>query len=150
MFYGGAIGSVVALFSLTTAYGEANLRAQRSIDGRYPIATSSLPGCLQSKKLVLFVQQSGIYLTGSLLLADAAEETIRVAEERPSLTGQWQNQQFTLDGTIGYLPGCQDGVRMRGAIAQESLNGTLRLNSAPDEIHFSAQREAPKAKSQEH
>jgi hypothetical protein len=35
IFYGTAICSVVTLFTIVTAYGEANLKASRPIDGDY-------------------------------------------------------------------------------------------------------------------
>lgn len=156
-FYIGAIGFVVALFSITTAYGEAHLRAPSPIDGRYPISTSSLPGCLSDKKLVLTVQQSGIYLTGSLLPEDADERLTRIAGERPSLTGRWDNQQLALDGPLKYLENCEGKVNIQGAVNDKTLTGKVRLEPADSaagtgagEADFTAAREAPKPKAQTH
>ncbi|XGV99401.1 MAG: hypothetical protein ACAF41_10750 [Leptolyngbya sp. BL-A-14] len=145
-FYGGAIAVVVALFSVVTAYGEANLKAAQKIDGRYQIPAQALPGCLKSEQLILLVQQSGIYLTGSLLASETAEALEKRATERPSMTGNWENQRLTLQGDASYLPKCQGDVKIQGTIAQQSLNGTLSLSSAPGEIPFTGTLEAPAPK----
>ncbi len=146
-FYGGAIAFVVVLFSVVTAYGEANLKAPQKIDGRYQISAPDLPGCLKSDQLVLLVQQSGIYLTGSLLTADTIDTLGKRAAERPSMTGHWDHQQLTLDGTASYLPRCQGVVKIQGTIAASTLNGTLSLSTIPGEVPISAKQEAvpPKA-----
>lgn len=150
IFYGCAIGSVTLLFSLATAYGEANLKASDRIDGRYPLSVSSLPKCLQAESLILNVQQSGVFLTGSLLLNTAPESMVQMARDRPSLNGDWRNQQFNLRGNVRYLPDCQGTVSIQGMIDQDTLKGMLRLGSQPGGIPFSAKREAPPAKTQEH
>ena len=142
-FYGGAIAFVVILFSVVTAYGEASLKAPQKIDGRYQIPAQDLPGCLKSEQLVLLVQQSGIYLTGSLLTADTVDTLGKRATERPSMTGNWENQRLTLHGDASYLPQCQGDVSLQGAIAQQALNGTLNLSAAPGDIPFTAKLEVP-------
>ena len=142
-FYGGTIAFVVILFSMVTAYGEANLKAPQKIDGRYQIPAQALPGCLKSEQLILLVQQSGIYLTGSLLTADTADTLGKRATERPSMTGNWENQRLTLHGNASYLPKCQGEVRMQGTIAQQTLNGTLNFSAAPGDMPFTAKLEVP-------
>jgi hypothetical protein len=103
IFYGGSVLAVIALFSAATSYGVANLKAPRKIDGRYLLQAGSLPGCLQGRAIVLSIQQSGVYITGSLLPTDASEQAVRIAEERPSLSGHWENQQSAVQtGTIIY------------------------------------------------
>ncbi|MBD2073452.1 hypothetical protein H6F86_06040 [Phormidium sp. FACHB-592] len=149
-FYAVAITSVVTLFSVVTAYGEANLKAAQKIDGRYQIPAQDLPGCLKSDQLVLLVQQSGIYLTGSLLAADTIETLGKRATERPSMTGNWENQRLTLQGEASYLPKCQGTVKVQGTIAEQTLTGTLSLSSAPGDIPFTAQYEASQPKAAEH
>lgn len=148
-FYGVAIGSVGVLFSLTTAYGEANLKAPQNINGRYPISNQALPGCLNSNRLLLDVKQSGIYLTADVLKADASETVMRAVEQRPLLSGQWNNQQFSLTGPLTHLDGCHETVTIAGTVNGETMNGTIRLNSVP-EAAFSAQREKPVPKAQGH
>jgi hypothetical protein len=150
IFYGCAIGSVTLLFSLTTSYGEANLKAPDKIDGRYPLVASSLPDCVQAESLVLNVQQSGIFLTGSLLSSTASEKTIQMAHDRPSLTGKWRNQQLNLGGSVRYLPNCKGTVSIQAMMDQDRLKGSLRLGSDASEVSFSARREVPPAKTQEH
>ena len=149
-FYGGAIAFVVVLFSVVTTYGESKLKASQKIDGRYQIPAQDLPGCLKSEQLILLVQQSGIYLTGSLLASETAETLGKRAAERPSMTGDWDNQRLSLHGDASFLPKCQGAVTIQGAIAQQTLNGTLNLNSAPGaasgEIPFTAKLEAPQPK----
>jgi hypothetical protein len=141
-FYGVAITFVIILFSMVTAYGEANLKAPQKIDGRYQIPAQALPGCLKSEQLILLVQQSGVYLTGSLLTADTADTLGKRAAERPSMTGNWENQRLTLRGDASYLPKCQGEVRIQGAIVQQALNGTLNLSAVPGDIPFTAKLEA--------
>jgi hypothetical protein len=145
-FYGGAIAFVVVLFSVVTAYGEANLKAAQKIDGRYQIPAQALPGCLKSEQLILLVQQSGVYLTGSLLAAETFDTLGRRAAERPAMTGKWDNQRLTLQGAASYLPQCQGEVKLQGTIAQQTLTGTLSLSSAPGDIPFAAELEAPQQK----
>jgi hypothetical protein len=149
-FYAGAITFVVTLFSVVTAYGEANLKAAQKIDGRYQIPAQDLPGCLKSDQLVLLVQQSGIYLTGSLLAADTIETLGQRAAECPSMTGSWEKQRLTLHGEARYLPKCQGTVKVQGTIAEQTLNGTLSLSSTPGDIPFTAQYEASQPKALAH
>ncbi len=145
-FYGGTIAVVVVLFSVVTAYGEANLKAPSKIDGRYQIPAQDLPGCLKSDTLVLLVQQSGIYLTGSLLTADAVETLGKRATERPAMTGGWEQQQLTLQGATSYLPTCQGNVKIQGTIAQQTLNGTLNISATTGDVPFTGKLEAPQPK----
>jgi hypothetical protein len=158
VFYGSAIGAVVILFSVVTAYGEAQLKAPIQIKGRYQIAAQDLPGCLKSKQLLLMIEQSGIYLNGSLLPGDAAEKLVKKAEERPSLTGRWSNQQLVLNGPLSQLPNCQSEVNIQGTIEgtpqagkldQATLNGTIRLSSEPTAASFTAKQEPAEQPTQE-
>lgn len=150
IFYGCAIGSVTLLFSLASAYGEANLKAPDRIDGRYPLSVSSLPKCLQAESLILNVQQSGVFLTGSLLPNSASERMVQMARDRPSLIGNWRNPQLTLEGNVKYLPNCEGKISLQGIVDQDGLKGAFRLGSEPGKTSFSAKREAPPAKTQEH
>ena len=149
-FYGGAIAFVIVLFSVVTAYGEANLKAAQKIDGRYQIAAQDLPGCLKSDQLVLLVQQSGIYLTGSLLTAETIDTLGKRATERPSMTGNWEHQRLMLHGDASYLPKCQGTVTVQGTIVQQAFSGTINLSSAPGDSPFTAQYAAPKPKAEGH
>ncbi|MBF2026831.1 MAG: hypothetical protein IGS48_08700 [Oscillatoriales cyanobacterium C42_A2020_001] len=150
VFYGCAIACVTVLFSITTAQGEKKLQAPRRIDGRYPLSLSSPPDCLWAKSVNLLLQQSGVFLTGSLLPSDASEQAVRIAQERPSLSGQWHNDQLMLEGQLGRDWNCQSTVKLEGTVVDHQLNGTLRLSATPDAIAISAQREAPPRRSVEH
>ncbi|MCL1467236.1 hypothetical protein, partial [Argonema galeatum] len=147
-FYGTAIASVVLLFKVVTDYGQ-NLKAPLPIDGRYRITAQNLPECLQSDDLVLSIQQSGIYLNGSLLavsknveMPNSASETI--IHQKPFLVGRWKNQQLTLSGSVNKLSSCNNKVNLsiQANINQETLNGEMTLNSTPQPIKFTAQRES--------
>jgi hypothetical protein len=149
-FYGGAIAFVVVLFSLTTSYGEAHLKAPRDVNGYYPIDTNDLPGCLGSKRLTLDIKQSGVYVTGALLEADASEKATKAIEQHPPLTGQWNNHQLSLTGSLTHLKECNGTVTINGEISEDNkLNGTISLNSAESKS-FTAQREKPKPAAQGH
>lgn len=148
-FYGCAIGFVTVLFSVVSAYGEANLKAPIHIGGRYPIATSNLPGCLQNQSLVLLVQQSGIFLNGSLVPLDAPEKVARIAEERPSLTGHWDNRTLTLQGTTIYLPNCSIPISLQGNVEGNLLKGTIQLSASREGVAFTANRDVLPEKPQE-
>lgn len=149
-FYGSAITSVVILFSVTTSYGEAHIKAPRDIDGHYPIDSDDLPGCLQSNRLMLDIKQSGIYVTGALLDVDADEKTTKAVEQRPPLAGQWNNEQLSLVGPLTHLKGCEGTVAINSTINQDNrLDGTVSLNSGEPK-KLSAQREKPNSTVQEH
>ncbi len=149
-FYAAAIAIVVVLFSVTTNYGEAHLQAPRDIDGRYSIASDDLPGCLKSNPLALDVRQSGVYLTGALVTANASEKATKAIEQHPPLTGQWNNNQLSLAGSLTHLKGCEGMISINGAINQDNkLDGTISLNSA-EAKPFTAQREKQQPVAQGH
>lgn len=153
-FYGGALVAVLTLFSLTTAYGTANLKAPHKIDGRYLLPVGSLPKCQSTQPLALLVQQSGRYLTGAIVTTDADETQIQVAQERPSLHGDWDNQQLTLDGSLAdpslaAAPGCSGAISVRATVSpianglmQDQMMGTIARGAARST--FLSTREAPK------
>jgi autotransporter translocation and assembly factor TamB len=95
------------------------------------------------------VKQSGVYLTGALLAADASEKAAKAIEQHPPLTGQW-NQQLSLAGPLTHLKGCEGTITVNGSISQDNkLDGTISLNSAESK-NFTAQREKPKTAAQGH
>lgn len=141
-FYGVAIGSVTALFLATTRYGEAHLQAPKAIEGDYAIAPATLPGCLGDRPLTLSIQQSGIYLTGTLLATDADDRTIRIAQERPSLTGRWNSKDLAISGALSHIPQCSGTVQIQGTIQNTTLTGTTQLNNSTPPTPFTAQLQA--------
>ncbi len=159
-FYGVAIGSVVVLFKVVTAYGNTSLKAPLPIGGSYRIPAQNLPGCLKSDALVLNVKQSGIYLFGSLLPAKIDVKTATIAEEKPSLTGRLSNQQLLLKGStpgiiqcnkpVGQSDGGSDRIKIRGVVKGATLSGQIMLNSTPTTAEFTAQREAAVEQQEKH
>ncbi|MER3432241.1 MAG: hypothetical protein C4288_02130 [Leptolyngbya sp. ERB_1_1] len=139
-FYGATIAFVVALFSITTNYGEANLKAQPKISGRYKIIATDLPGCLKAKTLALSIEQSGIYLNGSLLESTHSTREQTAARKRPSLTGIFRQPNLELSGRAAQIQGCENfAIALSSTIAQSTLKGKLSLNNTT--VDFVAQRE---------
>ncbi len=146
-FYGGAIGFVVVLFSFATAYGEANLKAPNKLEGRYRIAAQSLPGCLKADALILSIQQSGVYLSGSLLNADETSKTLTASKKKSSLTGMLDRDQLTLSGVPSHIDECQKiapvpKVQIQSTVTEGAIKGKIRLESKA-ESDFVGKREAP-------
>lgn len=146
LFYGVAIGSVLLLFKVVAAYGEANLKAPKPIDGDYRLSLAQKLNCPKSEDLVLTIQQSGIYLNGFLLPANA--QMSAATEEKPSLTGILRNQQLSLSGTVPSSIFCSEPVSESGNVVTiesqlqgENLEGKLSLSRS--EIKFTAQKLAP-------
>lgn len=153
-FYSIAIGSVVTLFSIVSAYGEKNLKAPPAISGLYPIA-ATLPDCLGSQPLVLHIQQSGSYVSATLKPNSGSESESASAEEKHPLSGRFTNQQVTLLGPVPSLPNCQSqnlaaSASIRGQFANKTLTGEIQLSSVPQAIAFTAKQEAPKPVSTDH
>lgn len=147
-FYGGAIGAVVALFSFATAYGEANLKAPTKLDGQYRIAAQALPGCLKAEALILTIEQSGVYLSGSLLNADETDKTLTASKKQSSLTGMFDREQLTLSGVPSHLDACLKTaqipeVLVQGAVTEGTITGKIRLGSGSASVNFVGKRETP-------
>lgn len=159
-FYGGAITAVVVLFEIVTNYGESRLKAPPSIEGRYPLSFArNLPDCLKSDALVLTIQQSGTYLSASLLPTKTNGKRATAAEEKPSLTGQLSNQQLSISGASNsnicpnLVPQAETSgrskddhssqVNIQGRVEGKNLEGKMTLSGIPEAIGFTAQIEAP-------
>ena len=150
LFYVGSIGFVIVLFSVATAYGEANLKPAPKIAGRYRLNAQTLPGCLKTEVLVLTVQQSGVYLNASL----AEPESTPIVSVKPklSLHGFWRSQQLTLAGLPKALKACQSiatEVQIQGTIGQKIMKGTIGLGTASP-ADFRAERLAEPAEAAGH
>lgn len=139
VFYGTAIGSVVVLFTVVTAYGNANLKAPEKIEGDYPLKARNWPSCIKANSPVLKLTQSGIYLTGSFF-EDGTAEVATSSEEKPSLTGQFQGKELSLAGSVPHTS-CPENtkVAINGSMDQSTLRGQLNFNSDPS-VEFTAQR----------
>ncbi|MEG5057189.1 hypothetical protein QUB60_06950 [Microcoleus sp. A2-C5] len=158
-FYGISIALVAVLFKVVTAYGETNLKAPPAIAGSYRFDAKNLPDCLKSDALVLTIEQSGVYLSGHLRSGNSEADREKIAEEKPSLVGKWENQGLSLSGAVPNLEGCSDStaigqnssVKLRGIVDGESLKGKISLTDRAAASDFTAQREvAAKPQKQEH
>ena len=145
-FYSIAIGSVLLLFKIVSTYGEANLKAQKSIQGRYLLSLEqNLPDCLEFSDLVLDLQQSGVYLNGSLLLAETNSRKTRVGEKRPTLTGKLNDRVLQLNGNVPLSAICHrpvgsavNAIAISSQIQANKLVGKLNLGKTAREIAFTA------------
>jgi hypothetical protein len=143
IFYGVAIGSVVVLFKVVTAYGESSLKASPPIEGRYRIDAKNLPGCLQAEALVLEIQQSGIYLNGSLLPTKNHVDSQIIVKEKPSLLGKFSEKKLSMSGAVPQLKSCQNQfLSLQGIVDGNTLKGKINLSSIPNAVNFTAQKEA--------
>ncbi|MEB3291558.1 MAG: hypothetical protein VKJ24_00215 [Synechococcales bacterium] len=140
LFYSVAIGSVVALFSVTTYWGEANLKAAHNIAGTYRVTEGD---CLQAG--VFYLEQSGKYLTASVLPANATSEQTIAARKRPMLSATWAGQLEVYGGTTINFSGSvpqemlpcipSSEVQMEIVLVDDRLEGTLAFPKAHSLTH---------------
>ena len=159
-FYGTAIGAVVVLFSVVTAFGNTHLKAPPAVDGRYRLNAQNLPGCLKADALILTVQQSGEYLGGSLSPANTVGK--KGTQQQSTLAGELQNQQLSLSGPVPLLTSCDksansseasgrsSSVKIQGQLQGKTLVGEIALSSTPEPAKFTAQQEPPEEQSEKH
>ncbi len=154
-FYAIAIGSVLLLFNVVTAYGEKNLKAPQTIGGRYRLTFSQpLPGCSQVAPLMLQLDQSGTYINAALLkpVAQAGQSSMS-AEEKLRLTGLFNNQQINLNGEVANSVLCgfsqesgDKAIAINSRIDGENLTGEIAVNGESAKTPFTAKKAAlPKA-----
>jgi hypothetical protein len=154
IFYAVAVSIVLGLFRLTSAYGEANLQAPPNINGRY-LTSEAPPGCPDATRLVITVQQSGIYLNGALALTQL-EPTAEVhRSDHLTLNGRWQ-EQLTLSGPTNAFVTCNLPAAtevtlqaMAQSSPEASLTGQLNIDSATS-WSFTAQRQATPSQQSDH
>ncbi|MBO3460352.1 hypothetical protein G7B40_018280 [Aetokthonos hydrillicola Thurmond2011] len=148
-FYGGAIAAVLCLFGVVTAYGTDHLKAPAAIDGNYPLKASNLPPCLKTSAVVLNIEQSGRYLSGSLLPVDNAK--LKAAQKKISLDGSLINQQISLEGTVPAFPSCSNSrVKIQGEVKGKTLSGQISLGAGTTPDQFTAQQEEVQQKQEKH
>ena len=138
-FYGVTIASVLLLFKVVTAYGESNLTAPPAINGRYRLVFSeNLPICEKSDVLILDIQQSGIYLNGFLLPANAkTSET-----DDLTLTGRFTNQQLSLAGKVPQTTICNSTgshTQANSRLKNNSFNLVKMQIQLVNQTHFVGQ-----------
>lgn len=151
-FYAVAISSVLILFKIVTSYGQ-KIQAPPPIGGYYRLTAQNLPECFQSNQLGLTLQQSGIYLNGSLLVIkpNINNQTYpavaeKLAVDKPSLNGHWRNQKITLSGSLPNLSSCPQkvNVSIEASVNKEIINGEINVNLTPKLIKFTALKENSK------
>jgi hypothetical protein len=157
-FYGTAIGSVLLLFNIVTAYGESSLKAPSSINGRYRLQFSqNLPDCEKSDSVLLNIQQSGIYLNASALAMDTDHEA-STKSDISSLSGILNGQSLKLKGSVTKLALCNmtDENKIQGNIPIElemdlatngANSGQLIMEKSVQPIPFQATIEKPQEQS---
>lgn len=146
--YGVAIGTVVVVFNIVSAYGEKNLKAPPPVKGFYNLETNNLPECFQSDALGLIIEQSGIYLRGQILPQSAQSSAESLGDTTFSLNGKWSNQQINLSGSLAKFKECQQEIGILQAKWQNNtLTGQLNLPSSNEVINFTAQKEEIEKKS---
>jgi hypothetical protein len=148
VFYGVAIGSVVTLFSVVSAYGNANLKAPAAVDGHYRLKAENLPGCLTAEELELIIQQSGEYLNAALLPEDTIAK--KAIPRKFVIAGKLHNEQLNLSGPVPQLTNCpkNSSVQITGKMQNQNLVGTITLTSLPKATEFTAQKESETPKSE--
>lgn len=163
MFYGSLIGSVMVLFWFITRYGEAKLVAPPNLSGRY-VDSRAQATCPPDRRLVLTLQQSGVFLNG-VLTVETLESLDAIAtepkrEQRSTLSGRWEEPQIQLSGTAPALAVCNNQDAVLDAAPPVALAGTITTGSAitltgkidveAESWAFSAQREAIALESTNH
>ncbi|WP_155969144.1 hypothetical protein [Kamptonema formosum] len=118
-----------------------------------------MPRCNQSEALVLTILQSGVYLNGSLQPASCQDATCPVStgvkvEEKPALSGRWDQGNLTLAGSVATPALCpepasppagvsRETVTIQGKIEGETLQGQITIDSRGESFEFFAEREVP-------
>lgn len=143
-FYAASIVGVIVLFQIVTTYGKTVLVAPPKIDGAYRVQASTETTCLPIGS-VLVIQQSGVYLTGSLLPSVTSDQLRRLRTAPTTLQGRWQAQTINLTGKLPLewtCPGTTK-VNLRGTLQGERLQGEWFLTSPTLPIRWQAERQKP-------
>jgi hypothetical protein len=158
-FYGTMIGSVLVLFNIVSAYGEANLKAPPKVSGNYQLTSSDLPDCLRSENLTLAIEQSGRYIAGELSLSPQTIATPENAspgvesspekkgtKENIVLSGLMLSQPFTLSGKTALLGPCPaatslEEIHLQLQFQDKNLSGQLHWSNIA--VNFTAQKLEP-------
>ncbi|KAF3885597.1 MULTISPECIES: hypothetical protein [Nostocales] len=152
VFYGTAISSVVLLFKVVTAYGESNLKAPPTLNSRYRLVLNdNLQVCKQSEPIVLNIQQSGIYLNGSMESANFNTKMSAANKITSSLTGKLDRQQLSLSGKVPRAILCHTAsavtaqspsvslVKIQAQLTpKQDLAGTLNIDGTSEGINLTA------------
>jgi hypothetical protein len=147
-FYAIAIGSVLLLFNVVTAYGESKLKAPKTIGGRYQLSfANSLPGCPQIAPLMLQLDQSGTYVNAAILKKEVLNSMS--AEEKLTLTGLFKEQQLSLAGNVAQSVLCgspqqsgESAIAITSKVDGDKLVGEIVINRESTKTTFTAEKAA--------
>jgi hypothetical protein len=176
IFYGVAIGSVIALFSVVTAYGESHLTVAAPIYGKYQLRVSPQADCPNPEILDLAVQQSGVYVTATLQPESAANNPAAnnpaannpaanhsaplKGPEPSALSGLWQRERLRLEGQGLEICPIATGagtaadsqpvpLRIEAQLSQGQLTGSIVSDSVDRKLTFVGERALPPASASE-
>ncbi|MBW4604682.1 MAG: hypothetical protein KME29_35275 [Calothrix sp. FI2-JRJ7] len=147
-FYTIAITSVLLVFKVVTAYGESQLKAPKSISGKYYITLAeNLSNCKQNT-LVLDIQQSGIFLNASLS-TPSNQEISTYREKNLSLNGKSNNNSFSLSGRVDNTRLCNaiPETLQASLVPEGGLSGQITFKDVPKSIKFNAILQKPQEQS---
>ncbi|GAB1539880.1 hypothetical protein NUACC21_25480 [Scytonema sp. NUACC21] len=152
-FYGIAISSVLLLFKVVTAYGETHLKAAPTLNSRYRLVLNdNLHLCKQSDAIFLNIQQSGVYLNGSIQSTNPNDKSTAASKSLPSLTGKLLNyQQVSLSGKVSRASLCHTPnsatpqnnplslVKIQAQLMDKrDLVGTLNMDAISEAMNLTA------------
>ncbi|KYC41317.1 hypothetical protein WA1_21655 [Scytonema hofmannii PCC 7110] len=152
VFYGTAISSVLLLFKVVTAYGESNLKAAPTLNSHYRLVLNdNLQICKQSNPVVLNIQQSGVYLNGSVQSANLNTKMSTANKTTSSLTGKLNHRQLSLSGKVPRAILCHTPnaatqqspslslVKIQAQLTpKQDLAGTLSMDGSSEAINLTA------------
>jgi hypothetical protein len=130
LFYTLSITGVVVLFNFITTYAQTNLKISPKLSGIYEIETKSLSECLSGSKLILKIQQSGLYLNGLLVSGSSEIANALSEDEELPLVGHFKDPEVTLKGKATALKGCPSADRegqvvIKATGKKQKLTGVL-------------------------
>lgn len=142
IFYGVAISSVVALFSTVTRYGNAHLHPPVAIEGNYPLQIQPSASCPEPPALQLHLQQSGIFMNGSLIAASPEALSTGTANTPLTLDGRWHPPKLEMTGQLQKMQVCGQAVTqvaIAGTHDGNTLSGELTFVGLPNPLAFESQ-----------
>ncbi len=121
-FYIVAIIFVLILFSLTTSYGETNLKTANKIEGNYKMQ-SIIPNC--GDNLQLIIEQSGIYINAAIAPLG------KNSNDKPKntvfdLSGKWQGQKLSL---LGNSNTCKSLIEIMAGVENQQIIGKITISN---------------------
>ncbi|BAY24446.1 hypothetical protein NIES2100_42410 [Calothrix sp. NIES-2100] len=159
IFYGVTIAGVLLLFKVVSAYGETSLKAPPAIQGHYRLAlVEDIPNCEKPEKLILNIQQSGIYLNAAFVAANTNAETPNSHPKNDYLSGIFSDRNLSLSGKIDRGILCNiasasnslvhSATMQMQLLDKGNLTGQLALSGSTRTFRFTAVPEKNQERSQ--